>query len=48
VLSIIIFTNGPYTYLLPLLRDIIEVKANLKVWITDYADKIKKRLLINI
>jgi hypothetical protein len=39
---------GHILTLLPLLRDIIEAKANVKVWIIDYADKMQKRLLINI
>jgi len=45
VLTIIIFTNGRYTYLLPLLKDIIEAEANVKVWIIDYAAKNTKETI---
>jgi hypothetical protein len=42
VITIIIFTNGRYNFLSPLLKDIIDAKANVKIWIIDYAAKNKK------
>jgi hypothetical protein len=45
VITIIIFTNGRYTYLSPLLKDIIDAKANVKIWIIDYAAKNKKETI---
>jgi hypothetical protein len=45
VLTIIIFTNGRYTYLSPLLKDILAAKANIKLWIIDYAAKNKKQTI---
>jgi hypothetical protein len=45
VITIIIFTNGRYTFLSPLLKDIIDAKANVKIWIIDYAAKNKKETI---
>jgi len=45
VLTIIIFTNKRYAYLSPLLKDIIEAKANIKLWIIDYGAKNKKETI---
>jgi len=45
VLTIIIFTNGRYSYLLPLVKDIIEAKANIKIWIIDYKAKNKRETI---
>ena len=45
MITIIIFTNGRYTYLSPLLKDIIDAKANVKIWIIDYAAKNKKETI---
>lgn len=45
MLTIIIFTNGRYTYLFPLLKDIVKANANVKVWIIDYAAKKKKQTI---
>jgi hypothetical protein len=45
MLTIIIFTNGRYTYLSPLLKDIIKSEAKVKVWIIDYFSKNKKKTI---
>lgn len=45
MLTIIIFTNGRYTHLSPLLKDIVKARANVKVWIIDYAAKNKKQII---
>ena len=45
MLTIIIFTNGRYNYLAPLMMDILEAKGNVKLWIVDYAAKNKKETI---
>lgn len=46
MLTIIIFTNSRYTYLIPLLQDIIQSNINIKIKVVDYGGKNIKKIKI--
>lgn len=44
MLTIIIFTNGRYTYVSALLKDLLETKLNIRYLIIDFKKKSKNQL----
>jgi len=44
MLTIIIFTNSRYNYLVPLLQDIIQSNLKIKIKVVDYGEKNKKKI----
>jgi len=42
MLTIIILTEARYSYVLPLLNDILASKTDIKIWVIDYKSKINK------
>ena len=43
MLTIIIFTNGRYNYLVPLLNDIVQSNVNANIKVVNYGKNYKKK-----